>query len=231
YKRQGTGYLGEATAYEFLKNNYNVIINSRKEDHLLNIKKKLEKYGRIDYIAQELKDDQSCKSLSDKVKNISQNVDALVITIGGYIEDTVEDLSGIDEMFKNHLKIPMLLIKNFLNLLTSGSSIILVSNSDVDNKNRSNLLSYTVIKYALNKSVKIIAAELIKKGVRINAVAPEYIIQSFMPEEDYTKLRTLGDLETPPEDISKVIYFLCSPDGSWVNGAIIPVDGGHSLIN
>ncbi len=73
------------------------------------------------------------------------------------------------------------------------------------------------------------AAELITRNIRVNAVASEYIYQTFEPDRDYTRMRKLGDLPTPPEDISEVIYFLAD-ENSWINGAVIPVDGDHSLI-
>jgi Dehydrogenases with different specificities (related to short-chain alcohol dehydrogenases) len=42
-------------------------------------------------------------------------------------------------------------------------------------------------------------------------------------------MRKYGDIETPPEDISNVIDYLINGKSSWINGAVIPVDGGHSL--
>ncbi len=225
----GTGILGEATAYKFLKNGNNVIINSRNEEHLKKIKNLLSPYGKIDYIAKNLKDRDSCLLFYNEIKRQAIRIDTLVITIGGYIEDTIDDLSGLDEMVNNHLKIPLLLINALLPSMNSPSNIILVSNSDTFEKNRKNLLSYTVSKYALNKSVKLMAAELITRNIRVNGVAPEYIDQTFEPDRDYTIMRKLGDLPTPPEDISEVIFFLAD-ENSWINGAVIPVDGGHSLI-
>ncbi len=110
-----------------------------------------------------------------------------------------------------------------------GSSIIFVSNSSSSVKNKPNLLSYSISKYALEKAARIMALELQSKGIRINVVAPEYIIQNFQIGRDYMKLRKCGDLETPPEDISSVITFLIDGKSSWINGTVIPVDGGHSL--
>ena len=149
--------------------------------------------------------------------------------VGGFIEDSIENLDGLDSMITNHLKIPLYLSKYALEHMVYGSSIIFVSNSSISIKNKTNLLSYSISKYALEKSAKIMAAELLEKGVRVNVVAPEYIKQSFEIGRNYTKMRKYGDLKTPPEDISDLIDYLIEGKSSWINGAIIPVDGGHSL--
>ena len=109
------------------------------------------------------------------------------------------------------------------------SSIIFIGNSSISTKNKTNLLSYSISKYALEKAAKTMAVELLQKGVRVNVIAPEYIKQSFEIGRDYSKMRKYGDLETPPEDISNVIDYLIEGKSSWINGAVIPVDGGHSL--
>jgi 3-oxoacyl-[acyl-carrier protein] reductase len=149
--------------------------------------------------------------------------------VGGFVEDSIENLDGLESMILNHLKIPIYLTKHAIKYMNYGSTIIFVSNSSISVKNKPNLLSYSISKYALEKAAKIIAVELQEKGIRVNIVAPEYIIQNFQIGRDYTKMRKYGDMETPPEDISNVITFLVDGKSSWINGAVIPVDGGHSL--
>jgi 3-oxoacyl-[acyl-carrier protein] reductase len=225
----GIGQLGKALSYDLLLNNNHVIINSRNPEKLKEIVSEYSMYGKINYVAMDLIDEESCKKLVDEVSKLVKNIDSLVIMVGGFVEDTIEELDGLDQMITNHLKIPLYLSKHAINHMPYGSSIIFLSNSSISTKNKTNLLSYSISKYALEKAAKIMSVELLEKGVKVNVVAPEYIKQSFEIGRDYQKMRRYGDLETPPEDISNVIDYLIDGKSSWINGAVIPVDGGHSL--
>ncbi len=74
------------------------------------MKNSLEPYGKIDYIANNLNDRNSCLLFYNEIKRQDISIDTLIITIDGYIEDTIDDLSGLYEMVNNHLKIPLLVI-------------------------------------------------------------------------------------------------------------------------
>ncbi len=225
----GIGELGKSLSYDLLLQNNHVIINSRNQEKLKEIVSEYSIYGSIRSIAMELKDEESCKALIDSASRYFKSLDSLVVMVGGFVEDSIEGLEGLDQMILNHLKIPLYLSKYAVKHMAYGSSIIFISNSSVSTKNKTNLLSYSISKYALEKAAKTMAVELLQKGVRVNVIAPEYIKQSFEIGRDYSKMRKYGDLETHPEDISNVIDYLIEGKSSWINGAVIPVDGGHSL--
>jgi 3-oxoacyl-[acyl-carrier protein] reductase len=225
----GAGLLGKSLTYALLLKHDHVIINSRNSNKLKEIASEYSIYGKIDYIAKELNNEESCMALINESLEIAKPLNSLVVMVGGFVEDNIEDLKGLDLMIMNHLKIPLYLAKYAIKNMEYGSSIIFISNSSVSARNSANLLSYSISKYALEKAAKIMGAELLNKGIRINVVAPEYIKQSFEIGRDYTRMRRYGDLETPPEDISNVITYLIDGDSTWINGAVIPVDGGHSL--
>ncbi|EQB72477.1 MAG: hypothetical protein AMDU4_FER2C00137G0030 [Ferroplasma sp. Type II] len=225
----GIGELGKSLSYDLLLQNNHVIINSRNQEKLKEIVSEYSIYGSIRSIAMELKDEESCKALIEDSSKYFKSLDSLVVMVGGFMEDSIEGLEGLDQMILNHLKIPLYLSKYAVKHMAYGSSIIFISNSSISTKNKTNLLSYSISKYALEKAAKTMAVELLQKGVRVNVIAPEYIKQSFEIGRDYSKMRKYGDLETPPEDISNVIDYLIEGKSSWINGAVIPVDGGHSL--
>lgn len=225
----GIGELGKSLSYDLLLQNNHVIINSRNHEKLKEIVSEYSIYGSIRSIAMELKDEESCKALIEDSSKYFKSLDSLVVMVGGFMEDSIEGLEGLDQMILNHLKIPLYLSKYAVKHMAYGSSIIFIGNSSISTKNKTNLLSYSISKYALEKAAKTMAVELLQKGVRVNVIAPEYIKQSFEIGRDYSKMRKYGDLETPPEDISNVIDYLIEGKSSWINGAVIPVDGGHSL--
>ena len=75
----GTGELGKALAYKLLLSKDNVVINSRNEEKLKEIKNNYLKYGNIDYISLELSDENSCKKLIDETVKNMKNIDSIVI--------------------------------------------------------------------------------------------------------------------------------------------------------
>lgn len=94
--------------------------------------------------------------------------------------------------------------------------------------------NYAASKGAINSFTRALAAELAKRNVTVNAVAPGFI-ETDMSEAIRNKagdiikkmipMRRIGQ----PEDIAKVVVFLASADSSYMTGQVITVDGGLSL--
>ena len=100
-------------------------------------------------------------------------------------------------------------------------------------------VSYHMAKAALEAMVRYYAVTLGPKGIRVNGVAPGVTLKpenllyyTSHPQKvaQFSRLNPLGRMGTAQE-VANVVKFLCSPEASFVNGAIIPVDGGVSLLN
>lgn len=93
--------------------------------------------------------------------------------------------------------------------------------------------AYAASKAAVNALTRVWASELGPFGITVNAVQPGLIdtrLNAYMPDStrDYVTSRTpLGRLGKP-EEVASVTAFLASEEASFVNGAVIPVDGGLS---
>lgn len=95
--------------------------------------------------------------------------------------------------------------------------------------------SYAASKAALHHLTRILAGELAARRITCNALAPGIFpsrMTAFATGDDATaarmaKLVPLGRLGAPGDAAGAVLY-LCAPAGSWVTGAILPVDGGLS---
>ncbi len=91
--------------------------------------------------------------------------------------------------------------------------------------------NYAAAKAGLIGLTKTLAKELGKKGVRVNAVAPGFIqthMTAALPEKildamkEKTPLKRLG----LPSDVAYAILFLASEEANFINGIVLPVDGG-----
>ena len=217
--------FGYALAYFLLKEGASVIINSRNEDKLKEMKKSLESLGDISYVVGDVSSLEKAKDVVNRAGDFTD----LVISVGGYVEDTVEDLSGLEEMILNHIKIPLYVVNASLSKLKEGSTILLVSALRGIYTAYPNQLSYAIGKAGIAKEVEILASELLDKDIRVVGIAPSWIDGDFVPNRDWKKLRKLGDVKAPPEDFARVAVWLLTDEAEWVNGVVIPVDGGTRL--
>ncbi len=94
--------------------------------------------------------------------------------------------------------------------------------------------NYAASKAALEGLTRAAAVELGPAGVNVNAVAPGFIRTERMmmlPKDVVERARrqaVLGRL-AEPEDVARVVAFLCSDDARHITGQTIVVDGGLSL--
>lgn len=125
--------------------------------------------------------------------------------------------------------------------LLSGSASIIVTTSISNQMGSPNFSVYAACKAALRNLVQTLGLELIKRGVRINAISPGPIDTPMwerfgFPPEVTQSIRDGVIAKSPvgrygePVEVAKVALFLASDDSSYVAGQEIAVDGGMSLL-
>ena len=90
--------------------------------------------------------------------------------------------------------------------------------------------AYSTSKAALSALTREMAAEFAEVGIRVNAVAPGEIVTAMLsPETEVLLPRIPLQRLGTPEDVAATIFYLCSPESSYVTGTEIFVTGGQHL--
>lgn len=117
-------------------------------------------------------------------------------------------------------------------LAASGNGAILNIGSSMGLGVTPGLLPYASAKAALHHLTRALAVELGPRGIRTNAIAPGFVrTDLFEQHHPPGRQRSLAFAHpigrvAEPSEIAEVAAFLCSDRASFVNGAVIPVDGG-----
>jgi 3-oxoacyl-[acyl-carrier protein] reductase len=119
-------------------------------------------------------------------------------------------------------------------MLRQGSGVILSASSISGVYGNFGQTNYSASKAGVIAMTKVWARELAPRGIRCNAVAPGFILTDMtlkMPEKvvqgmvEKTPVRRAGQ----PADIANAYLFLASDEASFINGAVLMVDGGLTI--
>ena len=145
-----------------------------------------------------------------------------------------------DEQFDINIKGAYFTIQKALPLLNDGASIIL-NTSVADSNGAVGASAYSATKAALRSLARTAAAELVGRGIRVNAVAPGPIFtpifgRTGLPQEAVDQFAKDVVARVPmkrfgqPEEVAGTVAFLASQDASYITGVEINVDGGVGQI-
>jgi len=169
-------------------------------------------------------------------------IDILFVNAGvakfGPVEQSTEAL--FDEMFDINVKGAFFTVIKALPHLRDGGSIIFNS-SVVDAKGTPTGVIYAATKGAVRSFVRSLAAALVPRNIRVNAVAPGPIEtpifgRTGLPQQQLDEFATYIKESNPmkrfgkPEEIAGAVAFLASQDASYITGVDLYIDGGYGQI-
>ncbi|MEM6770685.1 MAG: SDR family oxidoreductase, partial [Bacteroidota bacterium] len=147
---------------------------------------------------------------------------------------------NFDKQFNVNVKGVVFLVQAALPYLGEGSSIILIS-SIANQLGFANFTNYAATKGAIKTIGKIMAAELVGKGVRVNTVSPGPIETGFfqatgMPSEQIAQMGEYIQTQVPmgrfgkAEEIASYVVFLASDGSTFMTGTEVEIDGGMATL-
>jgi NAD(P)-dependent dehydrogenase (short-subunit alcohol dehydrogenase family) len=234
----GTRGIGLMMARGLLQAGARVVISSRKPDTCAEASAELSGFGDIQAVPADLSRHEECVRLAHEVTG-GGSLHILVNNAGATWGAPLESFpdSAWDKVLDLNVKSPFWLVQALLPALRETATaadparIINVGSIDGLRPSRLPVYSYGSSKAALHQLTRMLAHDLGPEHITVNAVAPGPFPSKMMA----ATLEAFGDsiAASAPlrrigrdDDMAGIAVFLASRAGSYLTGAVIPVDGG-----
>jgi len=144
-----------------------------------------------------------------------------------------DDVEIFDRVIRINLRGTFLVLAQAAKHVSAGGRIIVFSSS-VLAKSFPTYGPYIASKAGVEGLVRVLNNELRGRNVTVNAVAPGPVATDlFLKDKTQAQIEQLAKLAPlerlgQPEDVANVVSFLAGPDGAWVNGQVLRVNGGFA---
>jgi NAD(P)-dependent dehydrogenase (short-subunit alcohol dehydrogenase family) len=235
----GSRGIGAMIARGYVEAGAKVYISSRKREVCDEVAAELSKIGTCVSLPANLADEAACIGLADEVAARETELHVLVNNAGATWGAPLAEFpaEAWDKVLDLNVKAPFFLTRALLPLLEAAATpddparVINIGSIDAIQVPMLETYSYSSSKAAVHQLTRHLARNLGRRHITVNAIAPGPFESKMMAET----LRNFGDdiaRSSPlnrigrPDDMAGAAIFLASRAGSYVTGAVLPVDGG-----
>lgn len=235
----GSRGIGLMIARGFVEAGARVYISSRKADVCDEVATELSKVGECVSLPADLSTEAACRGLAEAIAAREDRLHVLVNNAGATWGAPIAEYpaSAWDKVLDLNVKAVFYMTQAALPLLEAAGTaddparVVNIGSIDAIQVPMLETYAYSSSKAAVHQLTRHLARQLGPKHITVNAVAPGPFESKMMAET----LRSFGDAiakSSPlgrigrPDDMAGVARFLVSRAGSYVTGAVIPVDGG-----
>ncbi len=253
----GTGVLGGAMAHGLARAGAKVGILGRRKERAEAVVAEIEAGGgQAMALPADVLDQQQLEIARDAILDRWGRIDILVNAAGGnvpaatanpgttFFELSADALRQVVDLNLHGTLLPSQVFGAVM--AQAGRGCIVNVSSMAAQRALTRVVGYGAAKAAVDNATRWLAVELARThgaGLRVNAIAPGFFIgdqnRALLLNEDGTltaRGQTIID-HTPagrfgdPDDLISTLIWLCSPGASFVNGVVVPVDGGFGAFS
>lgn len=198
----------------------------------------LEALGGFRFYACDFGDSAQVEAACTRITEEHDKIDILINSAGISVEGTVESLTLADWEYSFRVNVTgtFLMCKHLVPVMRrAGYGRIVNLGSTAGTVGAPTLHTYSASKGAIIQLTKSMAATYARENVLVNCVCPGATLTPMMlnmkqqDAEAFTSLFPIGRM-AQPEEIARVILFLCGDEASFMAGSAVLVDGGFTSL-
>lgn len=239
----GSRGIGRMIAEGFVRGGAHVLIASRRAEDLEATAAELRAHGDCEAVPADLSAGPGCAALAEAVADRFEALHVLVNNAGATWGEPIDEYeeAGFDKVLDVNVKAVFLLTRALLPQLRAAGTlddparVINIGSIDGLSVPQFESYAYSASKAAVHHLTRHLGSRLAREHITVNAIAPglfESKMTSFFIDaakanaEEGFPLQRIGR----PDDMAGTAIFLASRAGSYVTGAVIPVDGGFATL-